>query len=171
MQEHIRDALESIREELSEADYSTTVSSAQIGSIVIAARQMTSLIERLYERIVDLERVQNERAEEKMSAPRYLTQRQYGEWCIIDTQTGIDVTIAIGCPVGRGGTSAGREYAERITRELNATPALLEMLETLCDGLEWNIDNTVLMNESDSEALASARAVIADYRAGKQATS
>jgi len=81
---------------------------------------------------------------------------------------GIDVTIAIGCPVGRGGTSAGREYAERITRELNAVPELLDMLEMLCDGIEWNIDNSVLMNESDSEALATARTVIADYHAKQQ---
>lgn len=102
---------------------------------------------------------------------RYLTQRQYGEWCIIDTQPGIDVTIAIGCPVGVGGTSAGREYAERITRELNAAPALLETLEMLADGLEWNIQNhPAVMDESDSEALETARAVVADYRASKQAT-
>ena len=101
--------------------------------------------------------------------PRYLTQCQYGEWCVIDTQPGIDVTIAIGCPVGRGGTSAGREYAERITHALNAAPDLLETIEMLCDGLEWNIESRPLvMNESDCEALATARAVIAEYREKQQ---
>jgi len=43
-------------------------------------------------------------------------------------------------------------------------PEILEMLETLCAGLEWNIDSNVLMNESDTEALASARALIAKVK-------
>lgn len=38
---------------------------------------------------------------------------------------------------------------------------LLDMLETLCNGLEWNIENhPEIMNESDAEALAQARALL-----------
>ena len=45
-------------------------------------------------------------------------------------------------------------------------PKCLEMLETLCGGLEWNIDNNILMNESDCEALTAARALIAEIKGG-----
>jgi hypothetical protein len=48
------------------------------------------------------------------------------------------------------------------------TQELLEMLEILADGLEWNIDNIIGMNESDSEALVAARALIAKVK-GEQA--
>lgn len=42
------------------------------------------------------------------------------------------------------------------------TTELLEMLETLCAGLEWNIENhPTVMNEADAEALDLARALIA----------
>lgn len=57
------DALDAIREELSEADYSTVVSSSQIGSIIIACKQLTDLVEKMHARILHLERVQNERSE------------------------------------------------------------------------------------------------------------
>ena len=47
-------------------------------------------------------------------------------------------------------------------RLMAAAPDLLEALETLCTGLEWNIENhPTIMNESDSQALAEARAAIA----------
>lgn len=42
---------------------------------------------------------------------------------------------------------------------------LLEMLETLCNGLEWNIQNhPTVMNESDGEALTAARTLITRVR-------
>ena len=63
MEPHIRDSLQAIRDTLSDADDSTTVTPKQIGDIIIAASQLTDLVERLYERIIDLERVQNERGE------------------------------------------------------------------------------------------------------------
>jgi hypothetical protein len=47
-------------------------------------------------------------------------------------------------------------------RLIAAAPDLLDALEMLCIGLEWNIDNhPTVMNEADHEALANARAVIA----------
>ena len=93
---------------------------------------------------------------------RYITQQQYGEWCVIDTAPGVSVTIAVGCPIGRGGTDTGREYAERIAQGLNATTELLETLETLCNGLAWNIENhPQIMGQADDEALADARRVLA----------
>jgi hypothetical protein len=64
VQEHFRDVLESIQDSLSEADYHTTVSPEQIGYLISAVKQLTDLSERLYERILDLERVQNECAAE-----------------------------------------------------------------------------------------------------------
>jgi len=64
MNAHIRDVLESIHESLSDADYHTTVSPEQIGNIISASKQLADLVERLYERILDLERVQNERGEQ-----------------------------------------------------------------------------------------------------------
>jgi chemotaxis regulatin CheY-phosphate phosphatase CheZ len=64
MDAHFRDVLDSIRESLSDADEHTTISASQISNIIIASKQLTSLVERLYKRILDLERVQNERASE-----------------------------------------------------------------------------------------------------------
>jgi hypothetical protein len=64
MQPHFRDVLDSIQDSLSEADYHTTVSPEQIGYLISAVKQLAGLSERLYERIIDLERVQNERAAE-----------------------------------------------------------------------------------------------------------
>lgn len=41
---------------------------------------------------------------------------------------------------------------------------LVEMLETLCNGLAWNIENHPdVMNETDAEALAEARAMLERY--------
>lgn len=38
---------------------------------------------------------------------------------------------------------------------------LIDMLETLCNGLEWNIENHPdIMNESDCETIAEARALL-----------
>jgi hypothetical protein len=46
-----------------------------------------------------------------------------------------------------------------------AAPELYEALEMLCNGLEWNIENhPTVMNESDREALALARAALAKAR-------
>jgi hypothetical protein len=64
MDAHFRDALESIRDSLSEADYRTTVSPEQVTYLISAVKQLADLTERLYGRIVDLERVQNERGAE-----------------------------------------------------------------------------------------------------------
>jgi hypothetical protein len=64
MEPHIRDAIQAIRDKLSDADDSTTVTAKQIGDIIIAAGQLTDLVERLYTRIIDLERVQNEEGEQ-----------------------------------------------------------------------------------------------------------
>jgi hypothetical protein len=48
-------------------------------------------------------------------------------------------------------------------------PELLEMLETPCDGLAWNIENHPdIMTESDSEALVAARALIAKARPAEE---
>lgn len=45
------------------------------------------------------------------------------------------------------------------------SPELLEMLEKLCNGLEWNIENhPTVMSEVDCEALLEARALIAKVR-------
>lgn len=45
------------------------------------------------------------------------------------------------------------------------TRELLEMIEMLCAGLEWNIEqHPTVMNESDNEALAEARALVAKVR-------
>jgi len=64
MNEHFRDILESVRDSLSEADYHTTVSPEQINYLISAVKQLADLSERLYGRIIDLERVQNERCAE-----------------------------------------------------------------------------------------------------------
>jgi len=41
---------------------------------------------------------------------------------------------------------------------------LLDMIDMLCTGLEWNIENhPEVMNEADSEALEEARALLARY--------
>ncbi len=48
------------------------------------------------------------------------------------------------------------------------TIELLEMIEMLCAGLEWNIENhPVVMNEADNEALTEARALVARVRANQ----
>ena len=53
------------------------------------------------------------------------------------------------------------DMGEALAAIVNAVPALFEMLKTLSDGLEWNIENNpTVMNESDNEALAEARALI-----------
>lgn len=62
MEVHIRDCIQAIRDQLDRADRQP-LSEAQIGMTLIAVGQLTRLAERLYERIVDLERVQNERGE------------------------------------------------------------------------------------------------------------
>ena len=94
---------------------------------------------------------------------RYSVQKQYGEWCVMEHR-GMDVTIAVGCPIRRGGTEAGREYAERIVQALNERDMLRETLEMLCNGLEWHIENNpLIMNEADNEALAQARARLAAH--------
>jgi hypothetical protein len=50
-------------------------------------------------------------------------------------------------------------------RLMAAAPELYEALEMLCNGLEWNIENhPTVMNESDREALALARAALAKAR-------
>ena len=64
MEPHIRDGLESIHRALSDADEHTTVSAEQVGNVIVASRQLADLVERLYKRIVDLEKVQNERGEQ-----------------------------------------------------------------------------------------------------------
>ena len=52
------------------------------------------------------------------------------------------------------------------------TQPLLDMLETLCTGLEWNIENHPdVMNESDSEALHAARALLGRYQGAQPAAS
>ena len=66
MQPHFRDVIESIRDSLSEADERTTVTPEQISYLINAVKHLTDLSERLYGRILDLERVQNERAEEQV---------------------------------------------------------------------------------------------------------
>lgn len=43
-------------------------------------------------------------------------------------------------------------------------PELLEMVETLADGLEWNLESLDVMGESEHEALVSARALIAKVK-------
>lgn len=63
MKPHFRDQLQAIRDQLDRAD-TQPLCEAQIGSILIASSHLADLCERLYERILDLERVQNERGEE-----------------------------------------------------------------------------------------------------------
>lgn len=63
MNPHIRDVLQSIRDQLDRADMQPRTE-AKIGMTMIAVGQLTDLCERLYERILDLERVQNERGEQ-----------------------------------------------------------------------------------------------------------
>ncbi|MGB3290989.1 MAG: hypothetical protein WBA83_17080 [Burkholderiaceae bacterium] len=54
-------------------------------------------------------------------------------------------------------------YSRGKAEALKAQP-LIDMLETLCTGLEWNIENhPEAMNEADVEALANARALLARY--------
>jgi len=67
---------------------------------------------------------------------RYITQRQYGEWAIIDTAPGVNVTIAVGCPIGQGGTTAGRIYAERIRHTLNIASELEAAARALLDKID-----------------------------------
>lgn len=55
--------IEGVRADLSNTDYSTVVSSDQIHDLVSAVEQLTQLSEQLFKRILDLERVQNERSE------------------------------------------------------------------------------------------------------------
>jgi len=44
-------------------------------------------------------------------------------------------------------------------------PDMLGMIETLCNGLEWHIENNpTVMNESDAEALAEARDLLAKVK-------
>jgi len=62
MQPHIQDVIQGISDQLDRADAQPR-SEAQTGMIMIAVGQLLDLTERLYKRIVDLERVQNERAE------------------------------------------------------------------------------------------------------------
>lgn len=68
---------------------------------------------------------------------RYIVQRQYGEWCVMDAHAHINVTIAVGCPIGQGGTEAGREYAERIAHGLNSRDALLALIRDMSDAISW----------------------------------
>lgn len=62
MEPHIQELLESIHNSLSAAGNHTTVSPEQIGDLISAVKQLADLTERLYDRIVELEHVQNERA-------------------------------------------------------------------------------------------------------------
>lgn len=62
MQPHIRDMIQSVRDQLDRADYQPRTE-AQIGCTMIAVSQLADLCERLYQRILDLEHVQNERTE------------------------------------------------------------------------------------------------------------
>lgn len=53
----------------------------------------------------------------------------------------------------------------RYARLFAYAPELLEMLETMCDGLAWNIENhPTVLNQSDDEMIAEARALIAKAR-------
>lgn len=63
MQPHIRDQIQAIHDQLDRADVQPR-SEAQIGMTMIAVGQLIDLCERFYSRIVELERVQNERASE-----------------------------------------------------------------------------------------------------------
>lgn len=60
---YFRDVLDDIKDNLSDANHSTIVSPDQIHNLIIANYRMVDLIERLYNRLVDLETVQNERSE------------------------------------------------------------------------------------------------------------
>lgn len=65
--------------------------------------------------------------------------------------------------------AADREEKQAaVAAELGKVPSdtqpLIDMIETLCNGLEWNIENhPTIMNESDAEALEEARALLARY--------
>ena len=63
MQPHIHDAIQGVRDQLERADVQPRTE-AQIGCTMLAVSQLTDLVERLYERILDLERVQNEQESE-----------------------------------------------------------------------------------------------------------
>ncbi len=63
MQPHIRDVIQATRDLIDRADVQPRTE-AQIGCTILAVSQLTDLCERLYSRILDLERVQNERASE-----------------------------------------------------------------------------------------------------------
>ncbi|WP_368647918.1 hypothetical protein [Castellaniella ginsengisoli] len=79
-------------------------------------------------------------------------------------------------PVGIGEAmqAYARDAIEAVLRDRmpDAPQDLLDMLDTLCAGLEWNIENhPAIMNESDSEALAEARALMSRYSSGQPAAS
>lgn len=59
MQNHFRDDLQSIHDLLARADEAPGTSAS--GFVIISIDRLTDLVERLYNRILDLERVQNER--------------------------------------------------------------------------------------------------------------
>jgi len=61
MEPHIRDSIQSVRECLDVAGESVDVDAADV---LIAVRLLTKVVERLYNRILDLEKVQNERGEQ-----------------------------------------------------------------------------------------------------------
>jgi hypothetical protein len=51
---------------------------------------------------------------------------------------------------------------KRASRMVKERTELLAMIETLCNGLRWNIENQpYAMNQSDEEALAEAEALLA----------
>lgn len=60
---YIPDVIQGVRDQLDRADVQPK-SEAQIGMTMIAVSRITDLVEHLYQRIADLERVQNERASE-----------------------------------------------------------------------------------------------------------
>ena len=78
------------------------------------------------------------------------------------------ILFEFGCPNCSEVESRNAEdMGEALATIVNASPALFEMLRTLCDGLEWNIENNpTVMNESDNEALTDARALIMSLSEG-----
>lgn len=60
---YLPDVIQGIRDQLDRADAQQRAE-AQIGCTMIAVGQLVDLCERLYQRVADLERVQNERAGE-----------------------------------------------------------------------------------------------------------
>lgn len=59
---YVPDMIQGVRDQLDRADVQQRAE-AQIGCTMNAVSQLTDLVERLYQRIADLEKVQNERAE------------------------------------------------------------------------------------------------------------